>query len=136
MAAVARESSAVQSRLAQAAQAQLDDLGTRAEATVAAISDALRAQAATLANGVAQAHPFELSCVHAPEEGPEREHYWRDVGTVDAYWEANVDLTATEPLLNLYDARWPVWTYQPQLPPAKFVHNQIDRHGIAIESTS
>ena len=90
---------------------------------------------AAVRNGVAQAHPFELSCVHAPEEGPEREHYWRDVGTVDAYWEANVDLTATEPLLNLYDARWPVWTYQPQLPPAKFVHNQIDRHGIAIEST-
>ena len=90
---------------------------------------------AAVRNGVAQAHPFELSCVHAPEEGPEREHYWRDVGTVDAYWEANVDLTATEPLLNLYDARWPVWTYQLQLPPAKFVHNQIDRHGIAIEST-
>ena len=90
---------------------------------------------AAVRNGVAQAHPFELSCVHAPEEGPEREHYWRDVGTVDAYWKANVDLTATEPLLNLYDARWPVWTYQPQLPPAKFVHNQIDRHGIAIEST-
>ena len=90
---------------------------------------------AAVRNGVAQAHPFELSCVHAPEEGPEREHYWRDVGTVDAYWEANVDLTATEPLLNLYDARWPVWTYQPQLPPAKFVHNQIDRHGIAIEAT-
>ena len=90
---------------------------------------------AAVRNGVAQAHPFELSCVHAPEEGPEREHYWRDVGTVDAYWEANVDLTATEPLLNLYDARWPVWTSQLQLPPAKFVHNQIDRHGIAIEST-
>ena len=90
---------------------------------------------AAVRNGVAQAHPFELSCVHAPEEGPDKEHYWRDVGTVDAYWEANVDLTATDPSLNLYDARWPVWTYQPQLPPAKFVHNQIDRHGIAIEST-
>ena len=90
---------------------------------------------AAVRNGVAQAHPFELSCVHAPEEGPDKEHYWRDVGTVDAYWEANVDLTATDPSLNLYDARWPVWTYQLQLPPAKFVHNQIDRHGIAIEST-
>lgn len=86
-------------------------------------------------NGVAMAHPFERSCVHAIEEDPSKEHYWRDVGTVDAYWEANVDLTATDPSLNLYDRNWPVWTYQQQLPPAKFVHNQIDRHGIAIEST-
>ena len=85
--------------------------------------------------GCAMAHSFSRSCVHVADEKPGKEHYWRDVGTVDAYWEANVDLTATEPLLNLYDARWPVWTYQPQLPPAKFVHNQIDRHGIAIEST-
>ena len=90
---------------------------------------------AAVRNGVALAHPFEMSCVHAPEEGPDKEHYWRDVGTVDAYWEANVDLTATDPALNLYDNGWPVWTYQQQLPPAKFVHNQIDRHGIAIEST-
>lgn len=85
--------------------------------------------------GCAKAHFFERSCVHAPEEAPGKDDYWRDVGTVDAYWEANVDLTATDPLLNLYDRRWPIWTYQPQLPPAKFVHNQIDRHGIAIEST-
>jgi glucose-1-phosphate adenylyltransferase len=63
------------------------------------------------------------------------EPYWRDVGTVDAYWDANIDLTATDPLLNLYDTRWPIWTYQPQLPPAKFVHNQDDRRGMAIEST-
>ena len=46
------------------------------------------------------------------------EPYWRDVGTIDAYWDANIDLTATDPLLNLYDTRWPIWTYQPQLPPA------------------
>jgi len=81
--------------------------------------------------GLAVAHPFELSCVggkpgHAP--------YWRDVGTIDAYWDANIDLTATDPLLNLYDTNWPIWTYQPQLPPAKFVHNQEDRRGMAIES--
>ena len=81
--------------------------------------------------GLAVAHPFELSCVggrpgHAP--------YWRDVGTIDAYWDANIDLTATEPLLNLYDTQWPIWTYQPQLPPAKFVHNQPERRGEAIES--
>ena len=62
------------------------------------------------------------------------EPYWRDVGTIDAYWDANIDLTATDPLLNLYDTRWPIWTYQPQLPPAKFVHNQDDRRGMAIES--
>ena len=86
-------------------------------------------------NGVAKAHSFSRSCVHAPEERPRKEDYWRDAGTVDAYWEANVDLTATEPALNLYDKNWPIWTDQAQLPPAKFVHNQIDRHGIAIEST-
>jgi glucose-1-phosphate adenylyltransferase len=62
------------------------------------------------------------------------EPYWRDVGTIDAYWDANIDLTATDPLLNLYDTRWPIWTYQPQLPPAKFVHNADDRRGMAIES--
>jgi glucose-1-phosphate adenylyltransferase len=61
--------------------------------------------------------------------------YWRDVGTIDAYWDANIDLTATDPLLNLYDTRWPIWTYQEQLPPAKFVHNVDERRGSAIEST-
>ncbi len=77
------------------------------------------------------AHPFELSCVGTRiGETP----YWRDVGTIDAYWDANIDLTATDPLLNLYDTNWPIWTYQPQLPPAKFVHNQEDRRGMAIES--
>jgi glucose-1-phosphate adenylyltransferase len=86
-------------------------------------------------NGIAYAHSFNRSCVHAPEEGPDKENYWRDAGTVDAYWEANIDLTATDPALNLYDRSWPVWTYQQQLPPAKFVHNQSDRRGIAIEST-
>ncbi|EGJ09406.1 MULTISPECIES: glucose-1-phosphate adenylyltransferase [Rubrivivax] len=81
--------------------------------------------------GVAVAHPFELSCVGTRAgTGP----YWRDVGTIDAYWDANIDLTATDPLLNLYDTNWPIWTYQPQLPPAKFVHNQDDRRGLAIES--
>jgi glucose-1-phosphate adenylyltransferase len=81
--------------------------------------------------GVAVAHPFELSCVGGRPGLPP---YWRDVGTIDAYWDANIDLTATEPLLNLYDTNWPIWTYQPQLPPAKFVHNQDDRRGMAIES--
>ncbi len=82
-------------------------------------------------NGCAAAHPFELSCVSSQaDQAP----YWRDVGTIDAYWDANIDLTATVPLLDLYDKHWPIWTYQPQLPPAKFVHNQADRRGLAIES--
>ncbi|MDE2369337.1 MAG: glucose-1-phosphate adenylyltransferase [Burkholderiales bacterium] len=81
--------------------------------------------------GQASAHPFELSCVGTKPGFPP---YWRDVGTIDAYWDANIDLTATDPLLNLYDTNWPIWTYQPQLPPAKFVHNTDDRRGMAIES--
>jgi glucose-1-phosphate adenylyltransferase len=81
--------------------------------------------------GQAVAHPFEMSCVGGR---PGQPAYWRDVGTIDAYWDANIDLTATEPLLNLYDTNWPIWTYQAQLPPAKFVHNQDDRRGMAIES--
>jgi glucose-1-phosphate adenylyltransferase len=82
-------------------------------------------------NGCAAAHPFALSSV---PNGNNEEPYWRDVGTIDAYWDANIDLTATEPKLNLYDKRWPIWTYQAQLPPAKFVHNEGDRRGMAIES--
>ena len=86
-------------------------------------------------NGVAFAHPYGNSCVHAKDEPAGKEHYWRDVGTVDSYWEANIDLTATEPALNLYDQDWPIWTYQAQLPMAKFVHNEPNRRGIAVEST-
>jgi glucose-1-phosphate adenylyltransferase len=82
-------------------------------------------------NREAAAHPFGLSAVRSR---PSEEPYWRDVGTIDAYWDANIDLTATEPLLNLYDTHWPIWTYQEQLPPAKFVHNQADRRGSAVES--
>jgi len=81
--------------------------------------------------GVAAAHPFELSCVGGKPGLPP---YWRDVGTIDAYWDANIDLTATDPQLNLYDTNWPIWTYQAQLPPAKFVHNEPDRRGMALES--
>src|SRR5690606_16061317 len=82
-------------------------------------------------NGCAAAHPFELSCVG---DRCATEPYWRDVGTIDAYWDANIDLTATVPLLDLYDRSWPILTYQPQLAPAKFVHNEADRRGSAIES--
>ncbi len=81
--------------------------------------------------GVAAAHPLEMSCV-GQREG--FEPYWRDVGTVDAYWDANIDLTATDPLFDLYDTQWPIWTHQQQLPPAKFVHNYGNRQGMALES--
>ena len=62
------------------------------------------------------------------------EAYWRDVGTIDAYWEANLDLTSVTPALDLYDRRWPIHTYQEQLPPAKFVFDDDDRRGVAINS--
>jgi glucose-1-phosphate adenylyltransferase len=60
--------------------------------------------------------------------------YWRDVGTIDAYWEANLDLTHVTPDLNLYDENWPIWSYQEQLPPAKFVFEAPDRTGAAFDS--
>jgi glucose-1-phosphate adenylyltransferase len=61
-------------------------------------------------------------------------NYWRDVGTIDAFWEANMELISVSPQLNLYDKQWPIWTYQEQLPPAKFVFNDDDRRGVAIDS--
>ena len=82
-------------------------------------------------NGQAYAHPFSFSCVSS---APEAEPYWRDVGTVDAYWEANIDLTMPTPALDMYDTSWPIWTYQEQLPPAKFVFDSDDRRGMAIDS--
>jgi glucose-1-phosphate adenylyltransferase len=60
--------------------------------------------------------------------------YWRDVGTVDAFWEANLELIGVTPPLNLYDKNWPIWTYQEQLPPAKFVFDDEDRRGMAVDS--
>ncbi len=60
--------------------------------------------------------------------------YWRDVGTVDAFYEANLELIGVTPELNLYDEDWPIWTYQPQLPPAKFVFDDVDRRGTAVDS--
>lgn len=76
------------------------------------------------------AHDFADSCVNMNQGAP----YWRDVGTVDAYWEANIQLTDVVPELNLYDEAWPIWTYQEQLPPAKFVFDDIDRRGMAVDS--
>jgi glucose-1-phosphate adenylyltransferase len=82
-------------------------------------------------NGEAVAHPFGQSCVTSDLN---HEPYWRDVGTIDAYWEANIDLTAVEPLLDMYDNNWPILTYQEQLPPAKFVFNLEGRRGMALDS--
>ena len=76
------------------------------------------------------AHRFADSCVGARNGF----HYWRDVGTVDAYWAANMELTRVIPELNMYDNLWPIWTYQEQLPPAKFVFNDKDRMGKATDS--
>jgi len=77
-----------------------------------------------------QAHRFTDSCVGAKNDN----FYWRDVGTIDAYWEANMELTKVIPELNLYDRDWPIWTYQEQLPPAKFVFNDEGRTGKATDS--
>ena len=82
-------------------------------------------------NGKAVAHRFTTSCVRSVHE---TEAYWRDVGTVDAYWEANIDLTETLPALDLYDQDWPIWTYSEVTPPAKFVHDLEGRRGSAVAS--
>jgi glucose-1-phosphate adenylyltransferase len=76
------------------------------------------------------AHRFEDSCICQDNKAP----YWKDVGTVDAYWRANLDLTRVTPELNMYDKEWPIWTYQEQLPPAKFVFDQDGRRGMALDS--
>jgi len=77
------------------------------------------------------AHRFQDSCVMGAGV---TEAYWRDVGTIDAYWEANVDLCRVTPALNLYDSNWPIWTAPVQNPPAKFVFDKEDRRGQAIDS--
>ena len=76
------------------------------------------------------AHRFTNSCVGAAGGN----YYWRDVGTIDAYWEANMELTKVIPELNLYDRIWPIWTYQEQMQPAKFVFNDEGRRGSATDS--
>lgn len=65
---------------------------------------------------------------------PEEPAYWRDVGTLDSFFQANMELLSPTPQLNLYDAKWPIWTYQEQLPPAKFVFDDEDRRGMAVDS--
>jgi glucose-1-phosphate adenylyltransferase len=76
------------------------------------------------------AHRFSDSCVNSAAG----QYYWRDVGTIDAYWEANMELTKVVPDLNMYDKEWPIWTYQEQLPPAKFVFDEEDRRGKAVDA--
>jgi len=82
-------------------------------------------------HGKAVAHRFTQSCIRAAEE---IEEYWRDVGTLDAYFEANLDLTDTVPKLNLYDRDWPIWTDAVVAAPAKFVHDEDGRRGFAVSS--
>ncbi len=82
-------------------------------------------------HGKAVAHRFTASCVRSDFE---REAYWRDVGTIDAYWQANIDLTDVTPELDIYDGSWPIWTYAEITPPAKFVHDDENRRGSAISS--
>jgi glucose-1-phosphate adenylyltransferase len=82
-------------------------------------------------HGKAVAHRFEQSCVRSSVEA---EVYWRDVGTIDAYWQANIDLTDVLPALDLYDQDWPIWTYGEITPPAKFVHDDDGRRGQAVDA--
>lgn len=82
-------------------------------------------------HGKAVAHRFARSCVRSDFE---RTPYWRDVGTIDAYWQANIDLTDIVPELDIYDKTWPIWTYSEITPPAKFVHDDEGRRGSAISS--
>jgi glucose-1-phosphate adenylyltransferase len=84
-----------------------------------------------VAEGRAIAHPFSMSCVSST---PDASPYWRDVGTIDAFWEANLDLASVTPELDIYDTNWPIWTSQRQLPPAKFVQDADGKHGQAINT--
>lgn len=81
--------------------------------------------------GCAYAHPFSMSCVGCCSQ---QRPYWRDVGTVDSLWEANMDLSSVTPQLNLYDEEWPIWTSQKMVPPAKFVQDRNGQHGMTINS--
>jgi glucose-1-phosphate adenylyltransferase len=82
-------------------------------------------------HGRAVAHQFSRSCVRS---GNDPRSYWRDVGTVDAYWASNIDLTDILPELDLYDRSWPIWTHAEITPPAKFVHDEEGRRGEAVTS--
>jgi glucose-1-phosphate adenylyltransferase len=84
-----------------------------------------------VAEGRALAHPFSKSCIANPNGAPP---YWRDVGTIDAFWSANLDLASINPELDIYDTDWPIWTYQRQLPPAKFIPDKNGMHGMTVNT--
>jgi glucose-1-phosphate adenylyltransferase len=84
-----------------------------------------------VAEGRALAHPFGMSCIVNPNGAPP---YWRDVGTIDAFWAANLDLASINPELDIYDTEWPIWTYQRQLPPAKFIPDRNGSHGLTVNT--
>ncbi len=75
-------------------------------------------------------YPFPLSCV---QSDPNAEPYWRDVGTLEAYWKANLDLASVTPELDMYDQNWPIRTHMESLPPAKFVQDRSGSHGMTPE---
>jgi glucose-1-phosphate adenylyltransferase len=85
----------------------------------------------TVAEHRALAHPFSMSCIRNPNGAPP---YWRDVGTIDAFWHANLDLASINPELDIYDTDWPIWTYQRQLPPAKFIPDRNGMHGMTVNT--
>jgi glucose-1-phosphate adenylyltransferase len=85
----------------------------------------------TVRQGRALAHPFSMSCIRNPNGAPP---YWRDVGTIDAFWSANLDLASINPELDIYDTDWPIWTYQRQLPPAKFIVDRNGMHGMTVNT--
>lgn len=82
-------------------------------------------------SGHAYAHPFPLSCV---QSDPNAEPYWRDVGTLEAYWRANLDLASVTPELDIYDTKWPIRTHMESLPPSKFVQDRSGSHGMTLNS--
>ncbi|MBL8275969.1 MAG: glucose-1-phosphate adenylyltransferase [Pelomonas sp.] len=85
----------------------------------------------TVSENRAVAHPFSMSVIHNPNGAPP---YWRDVGTLDAFWAANLDLASISPELDIYDTDWPIWTYQRQLPPAKFIPDHNGMHGMTVNT--
>ncbi|MEI2267398.1 glucose-1-phosphate adenylyltransferase [Erwinia sp. CGal63] len=84
-----------------------------------------------VATGEALAHSFSVSCVQSDDSAPP---YWRDVGTLEAYWKANLDLASVTPELDMYDREWPIRTHMEPLPPAKFVQDRSGSHGMTMNS--
>ena len=80
-------------------------------------------------------HDYKVYACPFRDAATRERAYWRDVGTLDSFWEANMELVSPKPALNLYDEQWPIWTYQAQLPPAKFIFDDDNRRGMAVDST-